>query len=239
MCSLCGSCERSRPTASRPTGPATARPQAPAGSSSQIVRRPRRTHDPATRDPTQPIRDADRHRSDASRAPAARRRAPARPPGRARPTRVTARHPPAGAGRRGAPAPPVHPVAAGRAAPAKKSWRSRFSRGRGLAVGALVVGLGLGAVGGSAAPGRPPTTTHAGTVADGTGGFDRDGDGGFGPPGGRGGMPPGGGQCPDGSPAGWRHHRSAARRRRHGTDGSTGGSTDGTGTDANGAAEAT
>ena len=86
------------------------------------------------------------------------------------------------------PAAPVSPVAA---TPEKKTWRSRVSGGRGLAVGALVVGLGLGAVGGSAATWAVTHDDGAGTVADGTGRFDRDGDGDSGPHGGRGGPPPG------------------------------------------------
>lgn len=88
----------------------------------------------------------------------------------------------------------------------KTSWSSRMGAGRGLAVGALVVGVGLGAVVGSGATwaltsdGRGP---GIGSVADGEGHgrFDHDRDGDFGP-GGRGEMPPGGqlpnGQLPNG-----------------------------------------
>ena len=151
------------------------------------------------------------------------------------------------------PAPPVtqgHPVAASGAVPvdgAKKSWRSRFSHGRGLVVGALVVGLGLGAVGGSAGTWAVTHDNATGTTADGTSGFDRGRDGSFGPPGGRGGMPPGGGQAPDGTqqdggttgqlPGGGAGTDGSTGQQSGGgtgTDGSTGGSTD-----ANGAAETT
>ena len=120
-----------------------------------------------------------------------------------------------------------------------------MSSGRGLAVVALVVGLGVGAVGGAAATFAATHDDGAGTVADGTGGFDRDGDGDFGPRGGHGGPPPGG-QLPDGEPAARRrpaagrrrrHHRPAARWRRGHRRVDRG--TDGTGTDANGAAQAT
>ena len=51
---------------------------------------------------------------------------------------------------------------------AKKSWRSRVSHGRGLVVGALVVGLGLGAVGGSAGTWAATHDNTTGTTADGT-----------------------------------------------------------------------
>ena len=71
---------------------------------------------------------------------------------------------------------PARPVTGCRQLPAgaaKKSWRSRVSRGRGLAVGALVVGLGLGAVGGSAATWAVTHDDATGTTADGTGRFDR------------------------------------------------------------------
>jgi hypothetical protein len=94
---------------------------------------------------------------------------------------------------------PVAPVVPAVAQAEKRTWRSRVSGGRGLAVGALVVGLGLGAVAGSAATWAVSHDKGTGTVADGTGRFDRDGDGDFGPRGGRGGPPPGG-QLPDGGP---------------------------------------
>ncbi len=138
------------------------------------------------------------------------------------------------------------PVAASGAAPvqvAKKSWRSRVTHGRGLVVGALVVGLGLGAVGGSAGTWAATRDNSTATTADGTNRFDRDGDGRFGPPGGRGGMPPGGGQAPNGT-----QQDGGLSGGGAGTDGSTGqlpgggtgsdGSTSGS-TDANGAAQAT
>ena len=130
--------------------------------------------------------------------------------------------------------PSIPPVAA---APAKPSWRSRVSGGRGLAVAALVVGLGLGAVGGAAVTYAATSGDDRGSIADGTGGFDRngsgrfdrDGDGDFGP-GGHGGPPPGGplpgGQLPGGdSPQ----------------DGDSAGQLPGggTGTDANGTGQAT
>jgi hypothetical protein len=101
--------------------------------------------------------------------------------------------------------PVLPPALAAAATPVvpKKAWTSRFSAGRGLAVGALVVGLGLGVVAGSAGTWA---VTHGdrgvGSVADGEGRFDHHGDGDFGPPGGpggRGGMPPGG-QLPGGPP---------------------------------------
>ena len=133
-----------------------------------------------------------------------------------------------------APVAPFAPVAPAAAAAEKASWRSRVSGGRGLAVAALVVGLGLGAVGGSVATWAVVNDHGAGTVADGTGGFDRDGD--FGPRGGRGGPPPGGqlddgGQQPngDGGTTGQLPGGGA------GTDGSTGG----TGSDANGTSQGT
>lgn len=126
---------------------------------------------------------------------------------------------------------PVGPVAA---ASEKKPWRSRVSGGRALAVGALVVGLGLGAIGGSAATWAVTHDDGPGAVADGTGGFDRDGDGGFGPRGGHGGPPPGGrlpdgGQQQDGGTTGQPPGGGA------GTDDSSGD----TGTDANGTSQAT
>ena len=92
----------------------------------------------------------------------------------------------------------------------KRTWRSRVSGGRGLAVGALVVGLGLGAVAGSAATWAVSHDKGTGTVADGTGRFDRDGDGDFGPRGGRGGPPPGGQHAAQRWPAAQRW--SAAQR---------------------------
>ncbi len=121
----------------------------------------------------------------------------------------------------------------------KKTWRSRVSGGRGLAVGALVVGLGLGAVAGSAATWAVTHDKGTGTVADGTGGFDRDGDGDFGPRGGRGGPPPGG-QLPDGQCGGQQQNGDGGTTGQlpgggAGTDGSTGDS----GTDANGTSQAT
>ena len=120
----------------------------------------------------------------------------------------------------------------------KDSWRSKVTGGRGLAAGALVVGLGLGAVGGSVATWA---VTHddapsVGTTADGRPGFDPDGDGGFGPPGGgRGGMPPGGRQQ-DGGTTG--RLPGGGADTGNGTDGSTEGSS-GSGTDANGTSQAT
>jgi len=118
------------------------------------------------------------------------------------------------------------PIGVGAApVPATSSWRSKVTGGRALAAGALVVGLGLGALGGSAATWAVTHDdgAHRGTTADARPGFDPDDGGGFPPPrfgppgGGRGGMPPGGPQQ-DG--------------------GSTGGST-GTGTDANGTSQGT
>ena len=85
--------------------------------------------------------------------------------------------------------PSVPPIAA---TSAKPSWRSRVSGGRGLAVAALLVGLGLGAVGGAAVTFAATHHDGIGTTADGIPLFDRVGDGGFGPHGGRGGPPPGG-----------------------------------------------
>ena len=124
---------------------------------------------------------------------------------------------------------------------ARKSWHSRFSRGRGLVVGALVVGLGLGAVGGAAGTWAVTRDDTTGTRADGTPGLDRPGDSSFGPPGGRGGMPPGGrgGMPPGGgqAPNGTQQDGGTPGQLPGGgpgTDGSTGGSTH-----ANGAAEAT
>jgi hypothetical protein len=135
-----------------------------------------------------------------------------------------------------APVAPVAPVVPAAAAAEKGSWRPRVSGGRGLAVGALVVGLGLGAAGGSVATWAVVHDNRAGTVADGTGGFDRDGDGDFGPRGGRGGPPPGG-PLPDGG------------QQQNGDGGTTGqlpgggagtdGSTGGTGSDANGTSQGT
>ena len=99
--------------------------------------------------------------------------------------------------------PSIPPVAA---APAKPSWRSRVSGGRGLAVAALVVGLGLGAVGGAAVAYAATAGDDSGSIADGTGGFgrdgtgrfDRDGDGDFG----HGGHLPGGDSPEDGGSTG-------------------------------------
>jgi hypothetical protein len=104
----------------------------------------------------------------------------------------------------------------------KPSLRSRLSGGKGLAVGALVVGLGLGAVGGSVATWAVVHDAHGvGTTADGRG-FDHDGDGDFGrPDGDRGGFPPGGGQRPGGD-------------QQQG-----GGGSSGSGSDANGTSQAT
>jgi hypothetical protein len=109
-------------------------------------------------------------------------------PASARPVAVAAMTPAAAYG------PSVPPIAA---APAQSSWHSRVSGGRGLAVVALLVGLGLGAVGGAALTFAATHHDGIGTTADGTPGFHRDGDGGFGPHGGRGGPPPGG-QLPNG-----------------------------------------
>ena len=181
-------------------------------------------------DPTQPIPAAATREQPAEWAPP-----PRAPPGRTQPTRVTARHPPArcrspvaGA----SPVPPAAPAAGGRRPSAeKKSWRSRVSGGRGLAAVALVVGLGLGAVGGAAATWAVTHDDATGTTADGNGRFDPDGDGTFGPPRGRGGMPPGG-----------------VPQQQDGTGGTTGqlpggGAGTGTGgsdgTDANGTAQTT
>ena len=129
------------------------------------------------------------------------------------------------------------PVAAA-AAPvaAKASWRSRLGGGKGLAVGALVVGLGLGAVGGSVATWALVHDAHGvGTTADGRG-FDHDGD--FGRPDGdrdgdRGGFPPGGGQRP-----GDDQQQGGGGTLPGGGGGGTGGSS-GSGTDANGTSQAT
>ncbi len=131
---------------------------------------------------------------------------------------------------------PVLPAAAPAAVVAtvaeKKSWRSRVSGGRGLAAVALVVGLGLGAVGGATATWAVTHDDTTGTTADGNGRFDPDGDGTFGPPRGRGGMPPGG-----------------VPQQQDGTGGTTGQLPGGgagtaapaarTGTDANGTAQTT
>ena len=137
---------------------------------------------------------------------------------------------PAGAGAPASATPTGHAVTAtgpDQVVGPKKSWRTRVSRGPWLAVAALVVGLGLGAVAGSAGTWAVTHDDHAGSVADGTAGFDRDGHGGFGPPGGRGGMPPGGGQAPNGTP------------QDGGAPGQLPGGGGGGPTAANGAAEAT
>ncbi len=148
----------------------------------------------------------------------------------ARPVAVAAMAPTAAYG----PAvPAVPPVAGG---PAEQSWRSRVSGGRGLAVAALVVGLGLGAVGGAAVSYAATHTDGAGRIAessdfdrDGTGRFDRDGDGDFGP-GGHGGPPPGG-QLPGGQlPGGDSPQDDGGQGQLPGG---------GTGTDANGTSQAT
>ena len=134
------------------------------------------------------------------------------------------------------PVPVAVPVATA-AGSRKASWRSRVSGGRGLAVGALVVGLGLGAVAGSAvtwAVGHHDQVT--GTTADGNARFDRDG-GRFGPPGGRGGMPPGGGQLPNGDQQGGDQQGGTGQLPGGGTG--TGGSTGSTGSDSNGTAQTT
>ena len=128
--------------------------------------------------------------------------------------------------------PSVPPIAA---APARKSWRSRVSGGRGLAVAALLVGLGLGAVGGAAVTFAAFHHDGIGTTADGTPGFDRDGDGGFGPHGGRGGPPPGG-QLPDGQLPGGQLPGGDQPQDDDGQGQLPGG---GTGTDANGSSPAT
>jgi len=113
----------------------------------------------------------------------------------------------------------------------KKSWRSRVSGGRGLAAVALVVGLGLGAVGGATATWAVTHDDTTGTTADGNGRFDPDGDGTFGPPRGRGGMRPGGlPQQQDGSGG------STGQLPGSGAGPGTGGSD---GTDANGTAQTT
>lgn len=118
----------------------------------------------------------------------------------------------------------------------KASWRSRMSGGKGLAVGALVVGLGLGAVGGSVVTWAAVHDGHGvGTTADGRG-FDRDGDRGFGPPdGGRGGFGPGDGQRQDGGQQQGGNQQGGPGQL---PGGGTGGST-GSGTGANGTALAT
>ena len=129
------------------------------------------------------------------------------------------------------PVPPAAPAAVVATVAEKKSWRSRVSGGRGLAAVALVVGLGLGAVGGATATWAVTHDDTTGTTADGNGRFDPDGDGTFGPPRGRGGMPPGG-----------------VPQQQDGTGGTTGqlpggGAGTGTGgsdgTDANGTAQTT
>jgi len=136
--------------------------------------------------------------------------------------------------------PPVAPLAPAAAGAAKKSWRSRVSSGRGLAVGALIVGLGLGAVGGAATTWAVTHDDAAGTTADGTGRFDRDGDGDFGPPRGRGGMPPGG-QLPDGQQQdGQQPPDGGGGTTGQLPGGGAGNGTDGsTGSDANGTSQAT
>jgi hypothetical protein len=137
----------------------------------------------------QPAVDAGQAAVDAADVPAWANATPASgEPASVRPVPVAVMTPAAAYG------PSVPPIAA---APATGSWRSRMSGGRGLAVAALLVGLGLGAVGGAAVTFAATHHEGIGTTADGTPGFDRDGDGGFGPHGGRGGPPPGG-QLPDG-----------------------------------------
>ena len=138
------------------------------------------------------------------------------------------------------PMPPVAPLAPAAAGAAKKSWRSRVSSGRGLAVGALIVGLGLGAVGGAATTWAVTHDDATGTTADGTGRFDRDGDGDFGPPRGRGGMPPGG-QLPDGQQQdGQQPPDGGGGTTGQLPGGGAGNGTDGsTGSDANGTSQAT
>ena len=99
---------------------------------------------------------------------------------------------------------PYGPTPVASVAAAKPGWRSRVDSGRGLAVAALMVGLGLGAVGGAAVTYAATDSDRGGSIADGTGGFDRDGSGrfdrdgddDFGP--GRHGGPPPGGQLPGG-----------------------------------------
>ncbi len=145
--------------------------------------------------------------------------------------------------------PSIPPGAAG---PAQRSWPSRVSSGRGLAVVALVVGLGLGAVGGAAVTYAATHTDGAGGIAEGTGGFDRDGtgrfdrdgtgrfdrdgDGDFGP-GGRG-DPPSGGRLPDGQLPGGGQLPDSDSPQDGGTTGQLPGG-GGTGTDANGTDQAT
>ena len=197
-----------------------------------------------------PAVDAAAPGADAGAPPGFRLSAPRPPRGRTRRARATPPHPPdpcrpPGTARcrqsPGSPhAAPVAPVAPAAAAAEKASWRSRVSGGRGLAVAALVVGLGLGAVGGSVATWAVVHDNGAGTVADGSGGFDRDGDG-LRPAVARR-LPRGRWSGAARRPAGW---RSAAERRRGttgqlpgggaGTDGSTGG----TGSDANGTSQGT
>ena len=151
----------------------------------------------------QPAVDAGHPAVDAADVPAWANAGPdAGDPASARPVPVAAMAPAAAYG------PSVPPIAV---APAKNSWRSRVSGGRGLAVAALLVGLGLGAVGGAAVTFAATHHDGIGTTADGTPGFGRDGDGGFGPHDGRGGPPRGGpprggqlpnGQLPNGQPPG-------------------------------------
>ncbi|MFL6167170.1 MAG: hypothetical protein ACJ710_12855 [Ornithinibacter sp.] len=160
----------------------------------------------------------------------------------ARPVPVAPMAPAAGYG------PSVAPVAVVAAAPPQQSWRSRVSGGRGLAVVALVVGLGLGAVGGAAATYAATHTDGTGSIAGGSGGpggsggfdrggtgrFDGDGDDDFGP-GGHGGPPPGG-QFPDGRlPGGGQLPGGDSPQ----DDGTTGQLPGGGGTDANGTSQAT
>ncbi len=147
-------------------------------------------------------------------------------PASARPVPVAAMTPAAAYG------PSVPPIAA---TPAKGSWRSQMSGGRGLAVAALLVGLGLGAVGGTAVTFAATHHDGIGTTADGTARFGRDGDGGFGPHDGRGGPPPGGrlpnGQLPGGQVPG------GDQPQNDDSPGQVPGG--GTGTDANGTSPAT
>jgi hypothetical protein len=156
----------------------------------------------------------------------------------ARPVPVAAMAPKAAYGPAVPAVPAVPPVAGG---PAEQSWRSRVSGGRGLAVAASVVGLGLGAVGGAAVSYAATHTDGAGRIAessdfdrDGTGRFDRDGDGDFGP-GGHGGPPPGG-QLPGGQLPGGQLPGGDSPQDDGGQGQLPGG---GTGTDANGTSQAT
>lgn len=153
---------------------------------------------------------------------------------------ASARPVPDAGARPASPGMPVAPVVPAVAQAEKRTWRSRVSGGRGLAVGALVVGLGLGAVAGSAATWAVSHDKGTGTVADGTGRFDRDGDGDFGPRGGRGGPPPGG-QLPDGGqlPNGGQQQNGGGGTTGQLPGGGTDGSTGDSGTDANGTSQAT